>query len=150
MPKIRSTNSDYRFWWPNLESRLGVCSAGLIDVCPARRMWPHPPSSAHPGDFQGLVTKCGSHFVLLMMDMLVSETRWVNKFHIVSHLVGSLPYTIYENTKHQYIECVMHLLVFYSSSDTCLVCPHTVRWQRLKFITSANCCCRVWFILIYI
>src|SRR5215469_9894196 len=87
----------------------GLCSAGLLDVCTAWRMWPngpHPPSSTHltaqrytttcghilqavhtsnspalhnPGNFPGLDTKAELTIVLLMMGILVPETCCVNK-----------------------------------------------------------------------
>jgi hypothetical protein len=61
---------------PGKLSRL--CSAGLLGVSTARRMWPHLPSSAA---FQVSPPKSGSYLliVLLMMDRLVPETCWGNK-----------------------------------------------------------------------
>jgi hypothetical protein len=39
----------------------GLCSAGLLDVCTARRMWPNG-----PGGFPGLDTEAELTIVLLM------------------------------------------------------------------------------------
>jgi hypothetical protein len=39
-----------------------------------------------------------------MMGMLVPETWWVNKLHILSHLVGSVPYIMFTMHGHMYIK----------------------------------------------
>jgi hypothetical protein len=69
--------------------------------------------------------------VLLMMGMLVPETCWGNKLHILSHLVGSLPFTMSTMHGHMNIKFTALLLdtefdkrvlkLFYFSSFVCFL-----------------------------
>jgi hypothetical protein len=84
-------HQEYKQWIPHLVTNPGkrpqLHSAGLLDVCAARRMWPNPLSSAHIKQSSDMrprrLSRVGHQMqwslsVLLMMGMLIPETCWVN------------------------------------------------------------------------